>query len=699
MKSIRKSLNGNKDNIRSQISTPLPLPAVSKPPSAILPPQKVIRALAAYHPQAPQELPFKKGDFFYVLRDVENQGVWYEAHNPISGARGLVPRSMFEEFNKNAPARMSQVGPKSPSSPLRPESSATPLKAQVYYAIVLHDFLAERADELDAKRGDAITVVAQSNREWFVAKPIGKLGRPGLIPVSFVEIHDPTTGKAIPDVEALMDRGDLPKVEDWKKAMLNYKQNSITLGVIDAPNHKPVANSPYALPNPSTSTHEPSIVVQGPSPNKPTYSTPDISPRDQSPECLCEGILLSADVISFHYEMDEYWFRMDAIFQPFGRPGQDRLPPAKQLILFRVYNDFYDFQLSFLKCFPREAGQEPPHPRVLPFMPGPADHVNASLTATRREELNLYVHNLCDLSRSGANYLLEHRVVREFLALKPGDVENDVESRDDEMRTLFGNDYLALGHDNYNDHLDDAGDRDGLGSEVRENLSRMQAEDYEKSDGSDYEDEGYAPSPQRKDHPYNQAADRRPSDDSNLRLHAHAQNHQRNGSTSSVQRTPSPYSTNSRSNSPLHDRNSYSQQHARNSDSNQSRWTDNYQGNGSPPSTSSSMRSSQAMSSRSRSHSIAASNLNNPPISAANPQTAFVKIKIFDRLADDVVAIRVHPRVTHMELMDKVQTRLGGEVANLKYRDSVSNAFVGLNSDSDLRAWMEGTDKHALYAD
>ena len=101
MKSLRKSLNANggKDSIRSHISTPLP--PVSKPPSAILPPQKVIRALSNYRPQAPQELSFQKGDFFHVLRDVDDQGAWYEAHNPVTGARGLVPRAMFEEFNRN----------------------------------------------------------------------------------------------------------------------------------------------------------------------------------------------------------------------------------------------------------------------------------------------------------------------------------------------------------------------------------------------------------------------------------------------------------------------------------------------------------------------------------------------------------------------------------------------------------------------
>ena len=108
-------------------------------------------------------------------------------------------------------------------SPGRLDQQPSTPKSFVFYAIVQHDFVAERPDELDAKRGDAITVVAQSNREWFVAKPIGRLGRPGLIPVSFVEIHDPATGKIISDIDGLMDRGELPKVEEWKRAMLNSR--------------------------------------------------------------------------------------------------------------------------------------------------------------------------------------------------------------------------------------------------------------------------------------------------------------------------------------------------------------------------------------------------------------------------------------------------------------------------------------------
>ncbi|KAF8165088.1 hypothetical protein B0H34DRAFT_648529 [Crassisporium funariophilum] len=681
MKSLRKSLNGNRDSSRPQISTPLPLPPVSKPPSAILPPQKVIRALSGYRSQAPQELSFEKGDFFYVLKDADNNATWYEAHNPVTGARGLVPRSMFEEFGKSAaPIRTSQAGFKSPLPPVlspgRPEPSPQAQKTPVYYAVVLHDFVAERADELDAKRGDTITVVAQSNREWFVAKPIGRLGRPGLIPVSFVEIHDPASGKPIPDVEGLMDRGDLPKVEDWKRAMLAYKQNSIALGVIDAPARGPVANSPYMPPTAL---------------NSPPMAEPA---RADSPDPLPEGILLSADVVSFHYEMEQYWFRIDALYQPYNRPGQTKLPHSKQLVLFRVYNDFYDFQVSLLESFPREAGRQPPEPRTLPFMPGPAQDVDDTLTATRRSELDDYVHNLCNLTKTGGRYILEHLVVRKFLALKPGDVEHDGEPRTQEIEALFGD-----------DSSDDIYGIDDYGG-MQEQMARMRVQDETHSDGSEYEDEGYAPSPQRKahdreKHPYNEGNQRHP-EDPKTRLQALAQNHQRSGSSSSFH-NPSSYGSNSRSNSPQYRERNGSPQPQRNGDyqNGQSRWNDggHQQSNGAAPS-SASTRTSQAISSRSRSHSTATTtNLNTPPISSANPQTAFVKIKIFDRVADDLIAIRVHPKVTHTELMDKVQSRLGGEVGNLRYRDSMTNTFVGLDTDEELRAWMEGTDKHVLYAD
>ncbi|KAI9448534.1 hypothetical protein H4582DRAFT_2124508 [Lactarius indigo] len=189
-----------------------------------------------------------------VTRGDTGDGSRYGARGPMANARGLVTRDTLEASNEDATPnpRNSQAL----SRPLRTPSAQTPLpsatfKTQEFYAVVLHDFIAERPDELDAKAGDPILVVAQSTREWFVGKPIGRLGTPGLIPVSFVEVRDPASGKPIPDVGALMDNGTLPRVEDWKKQLLSYRSNSIALGVFEDPLQTPVVinKPPSPLPD------------------------------------------------------------------------------------------------------------------------------------------------------------------------------------------------------------------------------------------------------------------------------------------------------------------------------------------------------------------------------------------------------------------------------------------------------------------
>lgn len=554
--------------------------------------------------------------------------------------------------------------------------SASPAKVQAFYAVVLHDFVAERADELDAKSGDSISVVAQSNREWFVAKPIGRLGRPGLIPVAFVEIRDPTTGKVITDVNALIDSGALPRVEEWKRAMMSYKANSISLGVLDEPpavaqtsNYTPPAQQPYQHQQPQDGL---------------------VSP----PEALPEGILLSADVKSFHFEMDEYWFRVHAIFQPYS---QDALPPAKQLVLFRSYNDFYDFQVGLLNAFPHEAGRHEEE-RILPYMPGPAPHVDNEVTVSRRAELDDYLHKLSALQRH-ARYILEHILVRQFLALKPGDAEVDVEPRTQEIDALQFNGALA----------DQRGTLDT--DMARKKLSQIQISDRREpaSDGSDYEDEADMMGRGYDGEAYNYQSNEHDTNGINSRPNHKrvdsAMSHNTRSSTShtSYQRAHSPlasrlsantdYSSTSRSShpSPLEIDPYYASGYSRASVASSQE-----------PSSSSSMRSSHAtsMSSSGRVRSQASSTLalSSPPISATIPQTAFIKIKIFDRASDDLVAIRVHPRVTHEQLMDKVHSRLGQNVNHLQYRDSMHNEMVGLENDDELRYWLDNTERHVLYA-
>lgn len=96
----------------------------------------------------------------------------------------------------------------------------------------MYDFKAERPDELNAQAGEAIVVIAQSNHEWFVAKPIGRLGGPGLIPVSFVQVRNAQTGERIDDKSQNVTTY-IPGVDDWKKMTQSYEASSIPLGVFE----------------------------------------------------------------------------------------------------------------------------------------------------------------------------------------------------------------------------------------------------------------------------------------------------------------------------------------------------------------------------------------------------------------------------------------------------------------------------------
>jgi bud emergence protein 1 len=570
---------------------------------------------------------------------------------------------------ENSISRISQI----PSSPIRSpsiQSSSSP-KTQAFYAVVLHDFVAERPDELDAKAGDSISVVAQSNREWFVAKSIGRLGKPGLIPVSFVEVRDPATGKPIPDVGALMDNGTLPRVEDWKKQMLNYKANSIALGVLEESIQSPTSAHPFTSANTNPPSAHPTISTQMAS-TQPYDEHGQSSERSQTPPILPDGLLLSANVVSFHFEMDEYWFRVHALYQPFDHSGSSTLPPAKDFVLFRAYNDFFDYQIALLETFPREAGREGKHPRIIPFMPGPADEVNDVLSATRQHELDDYLRRLCYLNRTTARYILEHNLTREFLAIKPGDVERDTEPQYDRMAEVG---WYDPSEDPVPVSINDPP------SPVEDVVHKLQQTTIKQTHSlrSDSEESEYA-------------------DDPDSNIYKSGGNPQRQlqqplASTSPSKTKPMQVSPSlarpgnghvvTTDNGQFRD-----SAYSRSSASSSSRWAD------SPMRSSSGARST-------RSGGGTGASAGTPTISASVPQTAFIKIKIFDRVQDDLIAIRVHPRVTHEQLLDKVQQRLGGQVARLSYREAGEDGedYVPLQQDDDVLWWIGSTDKHVLYAD
>ncbi len=320
--------------------------------------------------------------------------------------------------------------------------------------------------------------------------------------------------------------------------MLSYKANGTALGVLEDPSQTAATvNSPVVNPSIFTSTQ----LAQYSLSRQQLFDMPPSPPRPT----LLKGFLLSARVFSFHYKSKEYWFRVHAFYRPFGPSDSSTLRRAKQLVLSRTYNDFFDFQIALLDTFPREGGRETKHPRIIPFLPRPSDQVDDLLTATT--ELDDYLRRLYRLNRTTARYILEHHLTREFFALKPGDTEVAAEPQYDRMAEVGWYD---------------------------------------------------------------------PSED------------------------PKPVSIDD------------------------------------PP-------------------------LEAPTISVRNPQVAFIKIKVFDMVQDDVIVIRVPPRVTHEQLLDKVQQRLGGQVARLSYREygEHGRTFVLLQQDDDVLWWIGSTDEHVLYTD
>ncbi|KAF4632211.1 hypothetical protein G7Y89_g5912 [Cudoniella acicularis] len=415
MKALRRSIKGEKDSKVQHISI-APKAAIS-----IIPPKKVIRALYDYEAQSSQELGFSKGDFFHVIGR-ENDTDWYEACNPaLPDARGLVPVAFFQALGKTE--RDSGQSDKSPQAVRMPDhdsgysdtsgsgtlvgtetqrsSKSSPKgTGAMVYGIVMYDFAAERPDELDAKAGEAIIVIAQSNPEWFVAKPIGRLGGPGLIPVSFIEIRDMTSGQAVPDAQEAVQRAGVPKQQGLEQSMdrMSLQQRQSQNGQAYQQRQSQQARG----------------MQQGQQPQQNPYAARSTS-QLYAP--------ISARIPRYCFAEDKYWFVIEAALED-GRHWE----------LSRYYEDFYDFQIALLTEFPAEAGNTGTQKRTLPYMPGPVNYVTDAITEGRQHNLDAYVKNLL----TQPPYISRCTLVKQFFAPREGDYEMDPNAANEEYRLSGG---------------------------------------------------------------------------------------------------------------------------------------------------------------------------------------------------------------------------------------------------------------------
>ncbi|KAI0021628.1 scd2/ral3 [Xylariomycetidae sp. FL0641] len=445
LQALRRSIKGEKEK-GPQVSI-APKSAV-----AIVPPKKVIRALYNYEAQSSQELSFSQGDFFHVIGR-ENDNDWYEACNPaLPDARGLVPVAFFQALGRterdsgssdSCPPRSAKkedhdsgfseanhaAVPPTPTMGHRSSKSAGKNSAMVY-GIVMYDFQAMRADELMASAGENIIIIAQSNPEWFVAKPITRLGGPGLIPVSYVEIRDMVTNTPIANPEDAIRRAGIPRVEEWKKMAAEYKNSSITLGKFGG---EGVPEPPLKSPQ------QPQSLQQGmerlslqQDPNRHSqqqgspYSQQEAYPSaDTGFQPDLKFAPVSAQIVESYFDegTQKYWFVIKAT-----------LRDGIHYNLFRHYEDFYELQTKMLRAhdLAEEAGMTGKK-RTIPYMPGPVSYVNDEITQRRLGNLNQYFIELLDRPEK----ITTHEHVRAFFQPTQGD-EVDPNYHGEEYRLSAG---------------------------------------------------------------------------------------------------------------------------------------------------------------------------------------------------------------------------------------------------------------------
>jgi bud emergence protein 1 len=672
LKDFRRSLNKDRNSGgvgRPNNAAPALFMGVKNAVS-IQPPKKVIRATRDYKSRAPQELSFSKGDFFHVLNDEISNPDWLEATNPLTNARGLVPASYFDILSKSGrpgqangglPGTNAPLGgPSSPPAGTAAGSSVVAKHGGGFYAIVKFDFVAERADELEASAGEPIIVIAQSNFEWFVAKPIGRLGGPGLIPVTFVELKDVTNGQKVENVDELISRGIIPKVEEWKKMTADYKKNTIPLGRFDFANQGtapplPQSQGQQQYYHPGTASSSSVNLPQVP--NKEIYSSssgldpmsssmgpPLELPAGMPPgEPLPTGLVTSAQVDSFHFEQGDYWFRIQASHvskQVLNAPSHAPTAPTgeeRDLILYRLYEDFYEFQIALLDHFPSEAGRETmsngrPSERILPLMPGPLDQVDDLITSQRRSDLDTYINELCALPE----YIMSSELVRLFFEPRPGD---HCTIQPVEGRANAANPVVAAAPAIPSAPLP------GAGSNGHNNGTNKYSENAVVGSLGNQN---------------------RSVDELGTRIGGLGMNEPSNGNRNSATEGPLLRSQPSMSKTP----------------------------------NTSGSRDSRGSMTAPQSSRVSGPGPSSGGMSSAT-NLAFIKIKIFNRATDDLVAIRVPPSVTYASLMEKVKERLGPEITILRYREPEAggNVMMRLSDDDDLREFLSTADKFQLFAD
>ncbi|KNZ54424.1 hypothetical protein VP01_2952g1, partial [Puccinia sorghi] len=309
---------------------------------------------------------------------------------------------------------------------------------------VKYSFTPETEHELDAQVGEPIMINAYSgDLGWFLCKPISRLGGPGLLPVSHVEIHDVNTGaEVLPEnVEHFVRAVGLPRLNEWEEATAAYRNQSITLGTFDASDTPPVALPTVTFSDPSktTFTDTPSspsetkvkasselvrewqrrqmkenapLLLEPPSPSRETTIPDSIMALPATEQN--HGTFISGAAESLVEARGQFWFTLRV---KIAFPIE-----LKTLKLRRSYEELVEFDRSFQSQLRMNISEATAEELQMSWL---MEHVSVNYMADQQfcayqlEELRSYLELL---SRASIE-IRQLRVVCGFLGPRQGDVE------------------------------------------------------------------------------------------------------------------------------------------------------------------------------------------------------------------------------------------------------------------------------------
>ncbi|CAH7669926.1 hypothetical protein PPACK8108_LOCUS4585 [Phakopsora pachyrhizi] len=287
--------------------------------------------------------------------------------------------------------------------------------------VVRFQFTAEKPDELTANKGESLIIIAHCNQNWFVVKPIGRLGGPGLIPASYIQAQEMASGKFLSPqkIRSLIQSGVIPDINQWKQATAAYKGSSISLGCFDFPHPQSQFPEKVGIKPKLDILFE--HLPRHPNQGRKEQSTPLASPQlsEEYQEFPAEihllkryGTIMSSTVESFHLEMGSFWFNIRVRFCKLDEPNQ----PSAMVILYRRYEEFVDFDNVLRRTWLS-------HPYwgkfELPFLECQGGEVDEVLCSHRMDQLRRYLMSLCRTSRK----MRESELFYDLLGPREGDLE------------------------------------------------------------------------------------------------------------------------------------------------------------------------------------------------------------------------------------------------------------------------------------